>query len=232
MNLQKDDYQQRRQVFEFCGWIHEKLIQLSQEPDFEELYFERKGDFLKKLIEEAIPVSYFGLFLSREWNEVFIQCFTDIPHYDAIVEIQNPLRILKETIKVEVTSTEDNPNVMRRQALARDGFAHLTGTVKREGRNIKTEGEFVETEEESEKVIQLALEGLERKLKNAYDNQTAILIYVTGFRQLAHHHRFKLIEETKRLLREKKPTLYGVFFCYSSNRGVDGIILNQMFFSP
>lgn len=232
MNLQEEEYEQKRQVFRFCGWIHEKFIQLSHEPDFEELYFERKGTILKKLIEEAVPVSYFGLFLSREWNDVFVQCFTNIPDYDALIEVQNPHSIPKEIIKVEVTTTEDNSAVLRRQALARNGFAHLTGTIKREGRNIKTEGEFVESEEESEKVIQLALQALERKLKNNYDNRTAILVYVTGFRQLAHHHRFKLIEESKRLLREKNPTLYGVFFCYSSNRGVDGVILNQMVFSP
>jgi hypothetical protein len=35
-----------------------------KEPDFDEIYFERTGN-VKKLIEEAIPLTYLGLHLVR-----------------------------------------------------------------------------------------------------------------------------------------------------------------------
>ncbi|GER79040.1 MAG: hypothetical protein M5U11_01005 [Anaerolineales bacterium] len=232
MEIQREMYEQKRPLFEFCGWVHNELIQLNQEPDFNELYLERRGAIVKKLIEEAVPIAHLGLFFWREWNDVFIQCFADNREYDAIIEIQNSNSVPYETIKIEVTTTDNNLNVMRRQALSRNGYAHFTGTVKRNGRKISTKGKFVETEEESERVIQSILQAFERKLKNSYDERTAILIYETGFRPLNHDHRFRLIEETKQLIREKTPKLYGVFFCYSNNRGVDGIICNQQRLSP
>lgn len=235
MEIQKETYEQKRQLLKFCDWIHNEFVQLNQEPDFEKIYFERRGMLTKKLIEEAVPIAYFGLFLWREWGDIFIQCFADNREYDGIIEIKNPSPNPREIIKVEVTTTDNTLNVMRRQALSRNGFANLTGTVKREGRKIITEGEFVESEEESEKVIQSLLQALDRKLNNSYDAHTAILVYETGFRQLSHDHRFRLIEETKQLIKKKKPRLHGIFFCYSENRGVDGIILNplaQMELSP
>jgi hypothetical protein len=222
MDISKDDYEQRRHIFDFCRWVNQKLYDLEQEADFETLYFERTGANWKKLLEEAIPVSRFGLYLYREWHEVFVQCFTNNSEYDAVIDIQSPSA--KQHIKVEVTTTEDDESAMRRQALSRKGFVHFTGPVRREGRQIFSEGAFVDVEEECTKIVQLVLQRFERKLNNTYDDATVLLIYVATHRMLSHLHRFKLVEEVKRLLRERKPALYGVFICYSSNLGVDGII--------
>ncbi len=215
-----NDYEQRRHIFDFCRWINQKLYNLEKERDFETLYFERKG-VVKKLLEEAVPVSRLGLYLCREWNDVFVQCLTNNPSYDAAIEIQNPTD--REKIKIEVTTTEDDDSTMRRQALSRKGFVHFTGKVRREKRNIISEGEFVDVEEECTKLVQLALQRLELKLSNTYDSATAILIYFTNHRMLLHHHRFNLIKQVKQILGERKPALYGVFFCYDSNFGVDGV---------
>jgi hypothetical protein len=222
MDILQSEYEQRRHIFDFCRWLNQKLHDLEQESNFEELYFERTGANIKKLLEEAIPVSHLGLYLFREWSEVFVQCYADNRGYDALIEIQGPSRT--DSIKVEVTTTEDDDSAMRRQALSRKGVVHFTGTVRREGRNIISEGEFVGVEEECAKLVKLALQRLESKLSNTYDDATAILIYVPAFRKLMHRHRFDLIEQVKHLLRERKPALYGVFFCYSSNLGIDGII--------
>jgi len=227
MDIPKPEYEQKRHVFELCRWINCKLDDFRQEPDFESLYFERIGDNVKKLLEEAIPVSLLGLYLHPVWGDVFVSCFTDSPEYDAIIEIQRPSMIENvkrtEEIKVEVTTTEDNDSVMRRQALSRNGFVHFAGVVRREGRKIISEGAFVSIEEECTKVVQTALQRLEFKLRNAYDGTTAILVYVTAHWSLAHRHRFELVEQAKRLLRDRNPDLYGVFFCYDSNFGIDGV---------
>lgn len=222
MDILQNDYEQRRHIFDFCRWINQKLYDLEQEPDFERLYFERTGANWKKLLEEAIPVSHLGLYLYREWHEVFVQCFTNNPQYDALIEVHSPA--VTQLIKVEITTTEDDESAMRRQALSRKGFVHFTGTVRREGREIISQGEFVDVEEECLKIVQLALQRLERKLNNQYDEATAILIHIATQRKLFHRHRFNLVEEVKRLLRERKPALYGVFICYSSDLGVDRII--------
>jgi hypothetical protein len=222
MDILQTDYEQRRHIFDFCRWINQKLYDLEQDPDFEKLYLERLGGNWKKLLEEAVPVSHLGLYLYREWREVFVQCFANNPQYDVLLEVRSPS--VTQSIKVEITTTEDEESAMRRQALSRKGFVHFTGTVRREGREIISNGEFVDVEEECSKIVQLALQRLDRKLNNQYDKVTAILIYITDQRNLPHQHRFDLVEEVKRLLRERKPELYGVFICYSSNLGVDGII--------
>lgn len=232
MYIAPEEYQKRRQIFDLFDWINEILFKLDQEPNFEELYFERKEPILKKLLEEAIPVSYLGLYFSRPWKKVSVQCLIDNPDYDAIIEIQEPHQIQSKQLKskqlkIEVTTTEDDFSTMRRQALSRIGFVHFTGTVKRKGREIVTEGEFVEVEEEAEKIINLALERLQKKLENIYDEETVILVYITTYMKLANHHRYNLVEQAKYLLRKTTPMLYGVFFCYSSNLGVDGIISNS-----
>lgn len=222
MDIFDDDYQQKRHIFDFCRWINQKLGDLNKEPNFEELYFERLGGNVKKLLEEAIPVSRLGLYLYREWSDVFIQCFADNREYDAVIEVQDPSS--KYVIKVEITTTQNDDSAMRRQALSRNGFVHFGGLIKREGRTIISEGEFVDVDEESKKLVQLALQRLELRLKNTYDERTAILVYVDAFRILAHDYRFRLIEQVKTLLRERNLALYGFFFCYGSNLGVDGIV--------
>ncbi len=222
MDILEHDYQQKRHIFDFCRWINQKLDDLNQEPNFDQLYFERIGVNVKKLLEEAIPVSCLGLYLYREWSDVFVQCFADNREYDAVIEVQSPSS--KYGIKVEITTTENDDSAMRRQALSRNGFVHFGGPVKREGRTIISEGKFVDVEEECEKLVQLALQRLELKLKNTYDDTTAILVYVVASRILTHQHRFKLIEQAKTLLRERTLALCGIFFCYGSNFGVDGIV--------
>ena len=44
MEIAQDEYQKRRHIFEFCNWINEKLYELELKPNFEELYFEKKGN--------------------------------------------------------------------------------------------------------------------------------------------------------------------------------------------
>lgn len=226
MDIAQEEYQIKRHIFEFSNWINERLYELDQKSNTEELYFERKGAVIKKLLEEAVPVSLLGLYFSRPWNNVYVQCLIDNPDYDAVIEIQTPHQKSSKKLKIEVTTTEDKFNTMRRQALSRDGFVHFTGPVKREGREIITEGKFVDVEEETEKIIDLTLERLKKKLANAYDEETVILVYITTYWRFANHHRYNLIEQTKYLLKERNPTLYGVFYCYSLNLGVDGAISN------
>lgn len=235
MNISNDEYEQRRQIFDSFLWIQQKLNILRQEPDFEEKYFERKGNNLKKILEEAIPICRLGLLFCKEWNTVFVRYITntkpDEQNFDAILEIKNPEETSNQTIKVEVTSTQNEESNMRRQALSRNGFVHFTGKVRRDGHKIISEGEFVDTEEENEKLIKLTLQRIETKLGNSYDETTAILVYVNSFRKLGHHNRYDLIERTTKLLREKKPRIYGVFFCYDENLGIDGITNNLQRFN-
>ncbi len=104
---------------------------------FEEIYFERRGKNIKKLLEEAIPTSRLGLYLWRPWREISVTCLADDGAHDSIVTIHD--RHKTETIKIEVTSTETDETTMRRQALSRQGFVFMTGLVRREGRQIMSE---------------------------------------------------------------------------------------------
>ncbi len=226
MDITEDDYKRERHIFVFCRWINQKLYDLEKEPDFYKRFFERtrKGTDWKKFLEEAIPVSYLGLYLYRAWREVFVQCFTDNPQYDAKIIVRSPDHI--QTIKVEVTTTEDTESAWRREALSGNGFAYLTGPVEKDKKTgaIIFKPKMVDDEEEGSKIVESALERLDRKLQNQYDDETAILIYVAAQQKLYPHHRCDLMKKVRLRLRERRPALYGVFVCYSWNLGVDEII--------
>jgi hypothetical protein len=229
MDIPTQEYQERRHIFEFCRWINQTLRTAEHEADFNKLYFERTGENWKKLLEEAIPVSRLGLYLCHEWHDVFVQCTTDNPSFDAKIEVLNPsdTQFSGLELKVEVTTTETDQSVMKRQAISRDGFVVFTGNSIREGRKIITDGEMLDVEEECEKTVKLAIQRFEAKMCNKYDESTAILVYVVSRWHLLNRHRCNLIEAIKHILRDKNPTLYGAFICYSENQGIDGVVISQ-----
>lgn len=53
------EYEQRRHVFETHRWINSVMTRMGENPEFDSNYFERTGN-IKKLIEEAIPLTYLG----------------------------------------------------------------------------------------------------------------------------------------------------------------------------
>ena len=221
MSITKTEYEQRRHIFDFCTWINEKMLELEKEPNFDEIYFERKNPFVKKLIEEAVPISYFGLYLFKTRKDIFVTCKSGNQSYDGLIEIGGFHR--EEEIKVEVCVTEDEESTMRRQALSRNGMVHFTGNIRRNKREIITEPEMVDIEIESQRIIDLAFARFESKVNHGYDAQTAILVYVTAYRPLGHRHRVALLDRTKEYLLKNQPPIYGVYFCYSADLGIDGL---------
>ncbi len=72
MDISNDEYEQKRLIFDSHQWLQEKLNLLQEESNFEESYFERKGNNIKKLLEEVVPICRLGLFLCDEWNTIFV----------------------------------------------------------------------------------------------------------------------------------------------------------------
>jgi len=70
MNIPAPEYEQHRSVFQLCDWINSKLRALENVSGFEERYFERRGENIKKLLEEAVPVAYLGLSFWRPWRDI------------------------------------------------------------------------------------------------------------------------------------------------------------------
>ena len=86
------------------------MKELDKQEDFENIYFERSGGNVKKLLEEAIPTVYFGLYLLRPGDDVFIECLTGNQPYDALIEVEG---LDNYQIKVEVTVTETDESTLR-----------------------------------------------------------------------------------------------------------------------
>jgi hypothetical protein len=143
-SISTDEYEQRRHVFEMHRWINSVLARMDREPDSDTIYFERRGLNVKKLIEEAIPVTYLGLHLVQMAEDVFLQLHTDNRPYDAQLEVTGFKHF---GFKVEVTTTENDDSTLRRQALSRDGTVWLQGPIhrdKNDGRKIVSEPEMVD----------------------------------------------------------------------------------------
>jgi hypothetical protein len=73
-----------------CDWINNELRNLEKVPDFEERYFERRGQNIKKLLEEAVPVTRVGLYFWRLWRDVSVTCLTGNQPHDATVTLRDP----------------------------------------------------------------------------------------------------------------------------------------------
>jgi hypothetical protein len=221
MNISNAEYEQSRSVFQLCKWINRKLRTLQQDPAFEELYFERRGQNIKKLLEEAIPVARLGLHLWRLWHDVSVTCLARNQRHDAEVTLKNPRK--SETIKIEVTSTQTDETTMRRQALARHGHVWMTGPVRREGRQIMSSPEMEDYDKKRSRLIEHAFARFKAKAEQEDDPQTAILVYVDSFLSLPFWYRSKLLEQTRNYLRTQRPTLFGAYYCYQADQGLDGL---------
>lgn len=228
MDIGKTEYEHRRDVFEFCAWIESQLLLFSRESNFEADYFERRGNNIKKLIEEAIPISRLALHLHRAFTQIHVQCLSGNQPFDAYLYIRTPTKA--ECIKVEATTTENEDSTMRRQGLSRIGFVHLTGRISRQGRKITSEGEMVDVDKAALKAIQLGFERMKTKVERVdscgapyYDKDTAILVHVDFFGTFSIRHRAQLMEWTQQYMRSQQPSIYGIYYCYSANHGVDGL---------
>ncbi|WP_152976621.1 hypothetical protein [Herpetosiphon geysericola] len=109
------------------------------------------------------------------------------------------------------------------QALSRNHFAVLTGNASRDGRNIIIDPEMVDVDEEEKKIVNLAFERCLSKINHGYDQETAILIYVDFYRKLSIRSRNSLIERTRLFIYDNDIDIYGIYYCYSADYGVDGI---------
>lgn len=218
-SLSTDEYEQRRHVFETHRWINSVLARMYEDPDFDAIYFERTGN-VKKLIEEAIPLTYLGLQLVRMAEDVFIQCYADNRPRDGRLEV---IGWNNFSFKVEVTTTENAETSLRRQALSRNGMVWLHGTVKRDendGRRIVSEPEMVDLSKREDRCMELAFERFLTKANSGrYDVNTAILVAITMEHVISMRRRGELLRRSREWLRAN-PTVYGVYYCYQR----DGII--------
>jgi hypothetical protein len=221
------EYEQERHIFDLWRWINEKLSQMRAVDEFDVIYFERKDSNVKRLIEEAIPVACLGLHFVRPAEEVYIQFWDrNQPSHDKHRQFDATLKVggfHNLSIEVEVTIAEMNDSHMRRQALSRNGFTYLTGPIRKDGRNIVSEPQIVDSDEEDARWVDCAFDRLQAKLKNpAYGSNTAILICLSTDRFLSLERRTELILKTEKHLLREKPNIFGVYYC-QVGEFVDGI---------
>jgi hypothetical protein len=217
------EYEHRRSSFGLCEWINQKLEEMRKTGHFDELYFERSDprSNLKKLIEEAIPLSRLGLYLSTPGSEVYLTCLAGNQNYDAYIEITG---FDQRIFKVEVTTTENRPSTLRRQALSRLGHVPLTGPISRSGREITIpdETEMVCANEEDDRCVNLMFERMRHKVESGrYGGDTAILVFFTEFRAIDPKHRARLAFRTNRYLLETQANVAGVYYCYTADYSID-----------
>jgi hypothetical protein len=114
---------------------------MEKQEDFDRIYFERRGDNVKKFIEEAMPISRLGLALSKPWQNVQITCLTGNQHFDAVFEVSG---LDSYEMKVEATTIENADAYLRRESLSRKGMVFFDGPISRDGKDIKSTPELVD----------------------------------------------------------------------------------------
>ena len=206
-------------MFDAHRWINSVLARMDNDPEFDAIYFERTGN-VKKLIEEAIPLTYLGLHLVRIMEDVFLQFFTNQPSYDGQLEVSGHNNY---GFKVEVTTTENEESALQRQALSRNGMVWLHGPIKRDGddgRKIISEPQMIDLSMREDRCLELAFHRFLAKANSGrYDLNTAILVAITMDHVISIRRRGELLKRSRNFL-HANPTVYGVYYLYQR----DGII--------
>ena len=221
MDIPDAEYEKRRHAFDLCRWINAQFRQMEGTGNLSAIYAEQKGKNVKRLIEEAVPLSRLALRFSRPGDEVFVTLPPESEGFDAHVEIEG---FSPRSFKVEVTTTETDETVMQRQALARDGYAYFTGPVRREGRRIifPEIPEFVDVREEEERLADLLFDRVKAKIESGrYGSDTAILAYLTQRLPLSFCVRRDLAWKTRDYLFEVENKPYDIFYCCWAGLVVD-----------
>lgn len=234
MKISTSDYETTRSLFDLCDWITQKVSELVESSDNGDAYFRQRGN-IKKLLEEAIPISYFGLHLYRIRRNINVTCHAGNEPYDGKIEIEEQWDIKKKTtIFVEVTSTESDKTALQREYLANEGIVNLSDDLERDEKTRKIipirNNTLVNIDIEQQKVIDEAYKRSIKKLEKKdnlgnfrYTSNTAIIIYVTYGFPLSPRFRINLLNMTLEYLKKERPTVYGVYYCYKADGTIDGI---------
>jgi hypothetical protein len=213
--ITRDEYEQRRDAFELCRWVNAQFRAMEETGHFDEIYFERKGLNVPRFVAEAVPVSRLALLLATPGIEVHVTCFAHSLNYDAQIEISG---WRQPSFRVEVTTTEPDDVVLRRQALSRVGHVMLAGPIRREGRKIIAEAEMVDVTEEEQRRTALMLARLRDKVESGrYDANTAFLVYSTDLFRIGVHARADLVGDAERYLAQAGVPTAGVYFAFQTD---------------
>lgn len=221
------EFEKPRTAFELTTWLQKKFEQMKLTGNFSQIYYERKGLNVKKLIEEAVPLSKLSLYLTTPFQIVSLNLKTGNQNFDAEIEtkpIPSFESFKSEKYKVEVSTTETDQTTMRRQALSRQGTVPLVGSIKREKRTIIPEMEFVESSEFENGLISLLYDRFLQKVNTQrYDKNTVILIHLSDFNPISIRSREELIQKTRYFLDMESPEIKGVYFTYQFSNIVDSV---------
>ena len=221
LGISDTEYEQRRHARDLASWVNARFAELEDGGRLEEQFFERKGQNIKRLIEEAVPLSRLGLFLWTPGNEPYVTLVPKSLKFDGHVEIEG---FSAKSFNVEVTTIETEQSTLRRQALSREGTVPLTGRVWRTADGyIEAEVAMIDVAEQEQTVVDLVLSRLRAKTEfGRYDENTAFLVYVNDFWPLPAQGRLALHRKTEEYLRER-PTIYSVCYCFSPDFAIDWI---------
>ncbi len=216
-----DEYQQRRHARELATWINAKFRDLEAGGRLEEQFFERKGRNVKRLIEEAVPLSRLGLSLWKPGDEPYVTLLPENVKYDGLLEVDG---FSARSFKVEVTTIETDQSTLRRQMLSREGTVTLTGPIRRRPDGSIEDGmEGVDVSEQQEAIAALAFSRLTAKTDaRSYDENTALLVYLNDFWPLPEEGRLSLHRRTEQYLWERQE-IFAVCYCFSPDLTVDWI---------
>lgn len=215
------EYEQRRHARDLVTWVNAKFGDLEAGGRLELQYFERKGRNVKRLIEEAVPLSRLGVSFWRPGDEAYVALLPENSSYDGQVEVEG---FSARSFKVEITTIETEQSWLRRQTLSREGTVTLTGRIRRMPDGTIEHGtEMIDVSEQQEFVVNLTLDRLHAKTeRGSYDDNTAILVYVNDFWPVPAEGRLALHRQTEQYLR-RRPNIFAVCYCYSPDLTVDWI---------
>jgi len=221
LDITNTEYELRRHASDLAAWINRKLREIDAGGQREEQYFERRGLNVKRLLEEAVPLSRLGLNLWKPGDEPFLTLLPAAANVDAEVEIQG---FAARSFKVEVTTIETEESTLRRQALAREGTVPLVGPMRRDGGAIVAEGRMVDVAEEAERVVELTMGRLRAKVDSrAYDNTTDMLVYLSEFWPLPPDGRLRLRRRTEAYLATEPGNTSTVHFCFWPDYSIETV---------
>ncbi len=220
--ISTDAYLRRRSACQLDTWIRDICSTMTLADPSEGNFLQRRGRHVKELAEEAIPVSRLALHLLGPSAEVFVRLALGEPDHDAEIEIEG---VQPTSFKVEVTSSENHESALRRELIARQGFAVLSGTISRINGRIETEPEMVRVSEYEDRLEQRLLDLLREKLDGRYDSDTTILINQSELWRPTFSLRDRVARRALDALAQSSHQVRGAVFYHQAVNALDFVSL-------
>lgn len=185
-----DKYNSEMECYEFAKWFDDTMAKIGETTEGMCIIRNRKDRMVKKMMEEAVAISRYALFMSHWGLSVTVRCNSGSENYDGEINIDG---FLKRKNRIEVVSNFTYDESLRMELLNSKGGCFVGGKIYRDqdSREIIEECVALNGDHHVSATLTQVKELISAKVAKDYDRSTILLV------NLNYSHWFSLSDRCK-----------------------------------